>query len=202
MPTHLRMPASSPVTPEFRCGRRVFTLGSLVLAELGVTRLCEAAIARGLSLRELVAASDRVLVGRAAGAESRFETFRSGRRIVTYTRVIVERTWIDAGKGATEISVRVHGGRVGQEAELVFGQPEFTLGEASLLFLKTLNSGFDVVTGMAQGQYRLVPRVPNGTLLLPARSAPRLLRMRDSAVSRLAGTDLATARELVLSVRR
>jgi hypothetical protein len=82
------------------------------------------------------------------------------------------------------------------------GQPELSLGESSLLFLTMRVHGSAVVTGMAQGQYRLVPDAARRFRLVPPEGLERFGRARASAASILTGLDPAAARAAVIAVRR
>ncbi len=76
-----------------------------------------------------------------------------GGRIVTYTRLKVERPV--AGQPGTEVWVRTLGGSVGNIGQNVSGEPQFTDGQSSVLFLHKVDSAFMVVE-RGQGQYPLV----------------------------------------------
>ena len=167
-----------------------------------VPKPADATVVRGLSLSDLVRASDRVLVVTPLDAESRFERTARGRRIVTFVRVRVEEAWIGNEPAPSELLVKIYGGRVGKQAELVIGQPELSLGERSLLFLMTRPDGSAVVTGMAQGQYRLLPDASRTLRLSPPEGLERLVRVRASAVSSLIGLEPSAARAAVLAATR
>ena len=179
----------------------LFTLAASS-STLAISHPAGATTVRGLELSELVRASQRVLVATALDAQSRYERSRSGRRIVTDVRVRVEESWLGAEPSPSEFSVKVYGGRIGDEAELVFGQPEFLTGERSVLFLMEWGSGSAVVTGMSQGQYRLLRSSSGELRLSPPKGLSRVANRERSAVGRLAGLDVSAARALVLAVPR
>jgi hypothetical protein len=183
--------------------RRTF-LASLAVSSgtLAFSGSAEATTVRGLDLSELVRASHRVLVGTALDARARFAQSGSGRRIVTDVRVRVEESWVGALPLPSEFVVKIYGGRIGSEAELVFGQPEFVNGERSLLFLMERASGRAVVTGMAQGQYRLLEDSGGDLVLTPPRGHLTIANRERSAVARLSGLAAGKARALVVAVRR
>ena len=183
--------------------RRTFLLTlAASSSSLAISHPAGATTVRGLELSELVRASQRVLVATALGAESRFEHSRSGRRIVTDVRVRTEESWLGAGPAPSEFLVKIYGGRIGDEAELVFGQAEFVTGERSVLFLMERGGGSAVVTGMAQGQYRLLRSSGGELRLSPPKGLSRIANRERAAVARLSGLELAAARALVLAVPR
>jgi hypothetical protein len=184
-------------------GRRNFLV--TLAAGSGLLTLSEPAGAttvRGLALSELVRASERVIVATALDSRSRFENSRSGRRIVTDVRLRVEEPWLGREPVPGELFVTIYGGKVGNQAELVFGQPEFVSGERSVLFLMERGAGRAVVTGMAQGQYRLLRSSAGTFRLTPSGRLLRIAKRDGSAVALLSGLDPAQARALVLSVPR
>jgi hypothetical protein len=85
-----------------------------------------------------------------------------GKRIVTYTRLRVDRSI--AGQGASEVVVKTLGGSVGDLGQSVSGEPTFRAGEPSIVFLRvvrpsatetwSVDKAFMVVE-RAQGQYPL-----------------------------------------------
>ena len=169
---------------------------------LAISQPARATTVRGLELSELVRASQRVLVAKALEAQSRFERSRSGRRIVTDVRVRIEESWLGAEPAPPELFVKIYGGRIGDEAELVFGQAEFVTGERSVLFLMERGGGSAVVTGMSQGQYRLLRGSGGELRLSPPKGLSRIANRERAAVTRLTGLDVAAARALVLAVPR
>jgi hypothetical protein len=75
-----------------------------------------------------------------------------GKRIVTYTRLRVERSI--AGQGASEVVVKTLGGSVGDLGQSVSGEPHFVANESSIVFLRKVDQAYMVVE-RAQGQYPL-----------------------------------------------
>src|SRR5262249_8649295 len=133
-----------------------------------------------------------------------WEDWPSGRRIVTYTKLSIERAVV--GSPGSEIWVRTLGGVVGSIGQNVAGEAQIATGSRALLFLrKTDDAG--LVTGMAQGHaptvpetartpsFRLAPRPDSGTLL--PRRGPSI-----SARERLVGVTLDEALAAVKQVRR
>ena len=110
----------------------------------------EASVSILLSLEEMTAASTAVVVGTASESKSQWEDLAGGRRIVTYTKIKVDKTI--AGSAGTEVWVRTLGGVVGKLGQAVSGEAQLTAGSKSVLFLSK-RGDVTVVTGMAQGHY-------------------------------------------------
>jgi hypothetical protein len=95
-----------------------------------------------------------------------------GPRIVTTTRVRVDR--LIAGEAPGELSVRTQGGSVGHIGQILEGQPIFTLGAPSLLFLRShvdangAASDVFTVTASAQGQFPIASGPGTGARLQTA----------------------------------
>ena len=171
-------------------------------APLEGPRSAEASVAVLISLEDLTAASAYVVVATAGEQRSAWEETPSGRRIVTYTRLAVDRS-VD-GPAEKELWVRTLGGVVDNIGQSVSGEAQLTGGSRSMLFLARVPSGL-VVTAMAQGHYPVVdgektsnttsPRLaesPDAGMLLPRRG-PTI-----SARERLVGLTLD---EAVLAVQ-
>lgn len=161
----------------------------------------EAAVSVVVSLNELVSVSTHVVVAKAVERQSLWEDTPSGRRIVTYTRVDVERSV--AGDAGTSVWVRTLGGAVGSTGQTVSGEAVIPLGSRSLLFLLKSGSTF-AVSAMAQGHYpivvdgavtRLAGSPDAGTLLL--RRGPNI-----AAREVLVGTTIDKALQLIGEARR
>lgn len=143
-----------------------------------------------VSLEELVAASTYVVVATAGERRSVWEQLPSGRRIVTYTRLAVERSV--AGAPGGEVWVRTLGGVVDRIGQSVSGEAQIPTGSRSLLFLSRVN-GVVVVTAMAQGHYRIVSDERGRSTLAPSPDAGALLPRKGPTISareRLAGAEL------------
>jgi hypothetical protein len=116
-------------------------------------REAQAAVSIQLSLEELALATSYVVVATAMEQHSQWEELGGSRRIVTYTRLSVERTV--AGEPDQEIWVRTLGGVVDKIGQQVSGDARLAPGSRSLLFLKKVDTAV-VVAGMAQGHYPVV----------------------------------------------
>jgi hypothetical protein len=133
-----------------------------------------------VSLEELTAASTHVVVARGVDRHSQWEELGGGRRIVTYTRLRVERSIL--GEPATELVVRTLGGAVDGIGQSVSGEAQLTLGKPALLFVAQ-GDGALVVAGMAQGHYPIVEKDKEPPRLGPSPDAGMLLPRRGPTVS-------------------
>jgi len=155
-----------------------------------------------LSLDELVSSSSYVVIAKAAEKQSVWEDLPGGRRIVTYTRLDVERTV--AGEPGTSVWVRTLGGVVGEVGQWVSGEASIAPGSRSLFFLYKAGPSV-VVTGMAQGHFPVIVEdggvtkiggSPDPGTVLPRRG-PTL-----SAREMLVGVTLERAVATIQEVRR
>jgi hypothetical protein len=178
--------------------RSLLALLSLGGAACLWSRSAGATLARGLTLEVLANASDRIVVGTAILASSRWEDVGGTRRIVTDTRVRIED--VVSGPADSELFVRTHGGRVGKVGERVHGEPELVLNEPFLAFLVGAQARH-YVTGMAQGHYPLAVQPDRARYVTPSPRLPELVRPETSAVRRLAGRELAEAKALIQKAR-
>lgn len=160
-----------------------------------------AAVSVVMSLNELVSTSTHVVVAKAAEHKSMWEETPSGKRIVTYTRLDVERSI--AGDAGSSIWVRTLGGAVGSTGQWVSGEAVITDGSRSVLFLTKSGSTFGV-TAMAQGHY---PIVTEGavTRLAGSPDVGTLLQRRGPNIAArevLVGATLDKALQLIGEARR
>jgi hypothetical protein len=184
--------------------RRGFLLALATALSLALAppRRADATTARLITLEELVGYSTYVVVATAGEHRSVWEDLPSGRRIVTYTRVAVERDIV--GAPAAELWVRTLGGAVDKIGQSVPGEARLATGSRSVLFLTKAN-GVLVVAGMAQGHFPLVvddkgvSRLTTSpdTGLLIARPGPSI-----SARERLVGATLDEAMSAVVAVSK
>lgn len=185
------------------------TLIALALASLSVdeksglslVREASASVSVLMSVDELVDVSSDVVIATAVERKSQWEDLPSGKRIVTYTRLVVDESV--SGTGRAEIWVRTLGGKVGKIGQLVSGEAEIALDSRALLFLAQVDDGsgrdVTIVAGMAQGHFPIdeagnEPRLkasPDAGLLLPRRG-PAI-----SAQEVLVGRKLTEARGVV-----
>jgi hypothetical protein len=137
-----------------------------------------ASVSIAIKFDELVKDADVVAIVTAGESQSIWEEGR----IYTYTKVKVDQGVAgDIGAGA-DGWVRTMGGVVGKIGQMVDGEPVFTTGKQSLLFLhKFRGDGIFEVSARAQGQYPItvdpktnikkVIRSSSAGVLLPPRSA-------------------------------
>lgn len=112
----------------------------------------EAGVSVLLSLGEISTTSSAIVVGTAGDKVSQWEDV-AGKRIVTYTRVHVDRTV--AGSPGSDVWIRTLGGAVGDVGQTVSGEPEIVKGTKSLLFLRKRGDVYSI-TGRGQGVYPVV----------------------------------------------
>lgn len=172
------------------------------LAPLQGPRPAAASVAVLISFDELVNRSSHVIVATAGEQKSLWEDLPSGRRIVTYTHLAVERTV--AGPVEKEIWVRTLGGVVGKIGQSVSGEPSFSAGARALVFVSAIDGQY-VVTGRAQGHYPIVEIKGQAPTLGSSPDAGALLPRRGPTISareRLVGTPLEEAVSTVKQARR
>jgi hypothetical protein len=185
--------------------RRGFLLASLLALPplLARQRDANAHTARLLTLEDLIDRSTYVVVGTAGERRSVWEELPSGKRIVTYTKIAVERAV--AGAPAGDLWVRTLGGAVDKIGQAVPGEAQLPAGSRALLFLAQIPSGAVVVTAMSQGHYPIV---------LDAKGVARLVQGPDvgllvgrpgpviAAHERLVGATVDDAAALVKQIRK
>jgi hypothetical protein len=185
--------------------------GTPLAASISLTpRAAAAATSIELGMSDLVGSSTLVVAGTPVDSRSLWEGDASthGRRIVTYTRVRVDRL-LD-GAPQAEVWVRTLGGEVDEIGQQVAGEAVLRVAEPSLLFLRGRTDGTHVVVGMAQGQYPLDARPESGTTRLRApleagHLVPKALASgaaQHSARLALVGHTLDEVAELVAAERR
>jgi hypothetical protein len=134
----------------FRCALML----ALGLAPLVASAPATASIAVQLSLKDLVRASRYVVVATAGERYSVWEDIAGSRRMVTYTRLSVERSVV--GQPNSEVWVRTLGGTIGSIGQYVSGEARLQTGSRSLLFLSEA-TGTLIVAALGQGQYLVTP---------------------------------------------
>ncbi len=123
-------------------------LGAFLLASPA-----EGSIVQGLDLDELVAHADRIVLGRVLFSES---FARPDGQLGTWHRIAVEREIRGVAPHESEVIVETLGGRIGDVAMRVEGEPSFQLGERVILFVRDGGpyTAFRPV-GMGQGVMRV-----------------------------------------------
>jgi hypothetical protein len=171
----------------------LFGAGALALLESGPAN---ASTARALTLGQLVKRSTSVLVITGVARRTSWQTIAGARRIVTEVRARVDDLVAGTDPSATEVVVRTLGGQVGSIGQIVEGEAELTLGEASFTFLSQTHPDFYAVTGMGQGHYPLSSEA-RGRILRTNRQLPALVGGGTSAVETLRNRLLGEAMSLV-----
>lgn len=167
----------------------------------------EAAVSLEMSLGDLVAASKLVVVGTPLDHRAVWEDDDSarGRRIVTYTRVRVDRAIDGAAKSGDEVWVRSLGGHVGDIGQRVDGEALLVTGVQAILFLQPRGDGTQAIAGMAQGHYPIVASNGAPPRLVPSPTVGMLLpRAGSTAVAAgrvLVGKTLDEASALIVAER-
>jgi hypothetical protein len=181
--------------------RQVLRALGVGCAAVASPRLASATMARAVTLPELVGLSQYALVGRATGANSRWETVGSSRRIVTYVQVEVTQPIDGRPPPDTTLFLRTLGGQVGEIGQLVHGEARFELGAQSVVFVAPDEDGVLGITAMAQGHYPL--RADTATEIVRLRASPNmpsLTRVDGSAVQRLVSKTVVEAEGLVSEI--
>jgi hypothetical protein len=198
----MRLAAAFVVCATVLCAPESFHLAGATRAAFGSTFV-------ELSVADLVSKSNLVVAATPLDSRSVWEDDAGGRgrRIVTYTRLRVERV-ID-GQFSGELWVRTLGGEVGDIGQHVDGEAVLTPQQPGLLFLRARPDGTHGIVGMAQGHYPLETPAGAPVRLLPPRgvgrivgNTPPLAQGQLPARLVLAGQTLDAAAKLVLAERR
>lgn len=126
-----------------------------------------------LSLRDLVGSAQRIFIGTALRAKSRWTD--DGRFIVTDTVVRIDQSLDGAAASGGTVIVSELGGSVDGIGLRVAGSTELPLGQQVLLFAQGASTGPLRVVGMRQGAY-LLARDAQGRTLAQRRLAGLELR--------------------------
>jgi hypothetical protein len=107
-----------------------------------------------LSLADLLKLSNSVVVGTPTEQMSLWEGADGarGRRIVTYTRVRIDKV-IDGSVPSSDVWVRTLGGHVGDIGQVVDGEAAFVPHQSGIIFLRARGDGTHAVAAMAQGHF-------------------------------------------------
>ncbi|MBN2193972.1 MAG: hypothetical protein JW751_14250 [Polyangiaceae bacterium] len=177
-------------------GRRQ-ALGSLVGLSLTalLVRPSAASTAKALTLDELVTKSHRIVFGTPVTRSSRWEMIAGSRRIVSFTRLVVDEALF--GAEDAEAEVKTLGGRIGDRGQIVHGEAELRQGAHTLLFLRENPGKVHVVTGRAQGHYPVRPDDRGIARLAPSPILPSLVDPEAGAVHQLVGRSVDEARVFV-----
>lgn len=116
------------------------------------------------NIQDLVAKSDRVVVGEVISVDAAWDAER--KRIYTTALVQVAESWKGGMPPAGRLKIVQPGGSVGDIEMRVHGMPSFTAGERALLFLRGNDRA--AVVGMAQGKRALRRDAAGVWLVAPA----------------------------------
>jgi hypothetical protein len=167
---------------------------------LGWARPPQASLLTTMSLRELVASSDQIVVAKVISVQTAWDA--SHRKIFSTIDVDIEQTW--KGEPARRISIVQPGGAVGDIEMTVGGMPGFALSERTLLFLHGRSR--PQVVGMSQGKRTLVRDSQSGRWFLQAPDMTCVVERGTDAklrhVQRTAPVDLDDFRAQVESFMR
>jgi hypothetical protein len=111
-------------------------------------------------------------------------------RIVTYTRVHVDRPVAGSLPTSSDPWIRTLGGIVGNVGQRVEGEAVLSIGRPSLIFVRPGPGGTFRVTERSQGQYAIVSAGSGSTHILRASSAGAILKPMAAPTS--AGARLAS----------
>ena len=127
-----------------------------------------------LTLKELVAQSDWIVIGTVTGKESQWTADHS--RIFTSVTVSVEE-WVKGGPGENEIVITTPGGQVGEAFEWEEDAAGFEEGERVLVYLRLNDDGTASVFGGWQGKFVVTKdrKVARGELSLSDLSLDELI---------------------------
>ncbi len=121
-----------------------------------------AALSVAYTLDELVQVAPQVVIAKALERRSVWEKIGGSKRIVTYTKLAKQENVY--GGAPKTLWVRTLGGAVGRIGQQVAGEPRFTLGRESLVFLSKTGGGTFVVAGAAQGHYPILASKDDGSV--------------------------------------
>jgi len=133
--------------PQIKLIGKVFLL--LTLFYLPVEGIAPATATQKLSLEQLAREADLIAMGRIQGVTSQESADRS--TITTVVTFSVEEQW--KGPKASTITVKQPGGSVGGLTQRVMGEPQFSVGEEVILFLKKGRDGPYVTVGGVRGKF-------------------------------------------------
>lgn len=146
---------------------------ALTAASVAVGGSARAATVRALSLDELTAAAELIVVGQARERQSRWSD--SGRLIVSDVAVGVERVVKGRATAGQDLVVTHLGGSIGDLGLRVPGAAAFELGGRAVLFLRAHPATGELrVVGMSQGALPVVLR-EGGQVVLPGAHGAALM---------------------------
>jgi hypothetical protein len=121
-----------------------------------------------LSDDQLVGISRLVVEGRVMSTHCEWTADHSD--IQTIVTIRVER--LLKGQTPRDLELRLSGGRVGDEAFYIPGQPKFAPGEDVLIFIRKGNWAQIPIAGMGQGKFSVVTDPASGQRMIAERGIP------------------------------
>lgn len=154
---------------------------SLPTAALFMPTDASASVSIAVGFDAIVKDADAVAIVSATESSSVWEEGR----IFTYTKVKVDENVAGDLPAGSEVWIRTMGGVVGKIGQMVDGEPTFTVGKPSLLFLRRFKtSGTWEVSARAQGQYPVVPdEITKAKKVVRSSSAGLVLPPKTAAVA-------------------
>lgn len=167
----------------------------------------EAAVALDVTLGDLLEVSPLVVLATPVDHRSVWEEDEvRGRRIVTYTRVRIERALDGDAKGNEEVWVRTFGGKVGSVGQRVEGEAALVPGQSSVMFLHARGDGTHAIAAMALGHFPLLKAEDGSLRLSPSPEGLLVFRKMGQAGAfareLLAGKTVDEAASLIAKTRR
>jgi hypothetical protein len=150
------------------------------LAALLVASPADASIVQALDLDDLVEQSDQILLGRVVFSES-FQ--RANGTLGTWHRIVVERDVRGGTSAEREVIVETLGGRMGDVAMRVEGEPSFSIGERVLVFVRE-GGGYEAFRPVGMGQGVMRVRTEQGVETI-SQTREGMMLMRRNARGRL-----------------
>lgn len=149
---------------------------------LVITLPAQAAVVAPLTLDDLLERSDRVVRGVVLSSDAVLDEARG--RIRTFHRVAVRETL--KGEAADEVVVMTLGGETRDLGQIVPGAAHLPAGQDLVLCLRAAKDGF-VVTGMAQGVFRVETDSGSDVLVRDLRGIHFLREPADGGPDRIPG---------------
>ena len=144
-------------------------LAFCVAVWLGPVSAASAATLERLSLDDMISKSTAIVHGRVTGSSAAYR----GTVIYTDYKVSVLAQW--KGGAQTTVDVLVPGGVANGVRQTYAGAPEFTIGQAYVLFLWTSSTGATYTLGFTQGVFSLPQDTSGQTMAVRALTTETIL---------------------------
>jgi hypothetical protein len=172
-------------------------LSTLAAVAGSAPRSAPAAVARAVTLGQMLYDSQHVILGTAVDSFARWE--RVGKRscIVTYSVFHVEQPLDGRTPEAPELTIRTLGGTVGDLGQTFYGEAVVALKQRAAVFLRAKAPDIYVVTGMAQGHYPVRADDRGIARLHAAFESVELVGDPDGVMVALDGLEVPTVESLI-----